>query len=270
MDLPGGQLIFKYLQVQLANSDSELRNRIYEMAAEYSMRCFPHTWPKNRKTRHSARRSSADEDNDEIIWPPPKPLPYLGLTQACTIIRTEFRPLWLSTHRFPLSVLDGYFRAFFPAPLRSSKNEELRKRIEKYHDPAGTLRLWISKDTVKAADILKLLKFKLRFPAYTFTPISSHPQVDEDTASLSKLLNNKTPKWNQWIKSNAIKQVRIGVHKGYFLRVSCYIVVKEPWAAPWMKSPYYGSVQARDDFVGSLGLGSEYLGGEVRFGVDYS
>jgi hypothetical protein len=232
------------------------------MAAEWCKRCFPVTWPKNKK---KSKTLSSVREEDKIIWPPSKPLPYLGLTQVCTVIRTEFRPLWLSTHLFPLFVLDGYLGAFFPAPLPKSANEDLRKRVEKYHDPAGTLRLWVTAETMKNADILKLLKFKLRFPAYTITPTSYNSQVSADHASLTTILTNTKPTWIKWIRTNAIKQVRVRING----TDRYHIVVKEKYAPPWMRiapnnRPYrYGLLE-------SLGLNPANLGMDVSFGVDYS
>ncbi|KAF1942128.1 hypothetical protein EJ02DRAFT_454492 [Clathrospora elynae] len=294
--------IFRFMDLP-----GELRNQIYEMAAEWSKICFPHTWPKSPKKK--SRRSfhpTSDGDDDDDRYPPPKPLPYISLTQTCSLIRTEFRPLWLSTHRFPLFVLDGYLKVFFP-PLRKPgpikveisslishepvnalpilagfsqafyptpptiTPEKLRKRMISYHDPAGTLRLYITKDSLADTDMLRLLKFKIRFPNYTITPISSHPlNVPDDTiTTLSTLINHSNPTWLRWIKRNVVKQVRIGCAPVWSATEQVRVVVKERYAPRWMKlfspepSPHRSLVEV-------LGLGEEVLGWKVNFGVDYS
>jgi hypothetical protein len=233
------------------------------MALEWCTRCFPHTWPKNKK---KSKQISSAEEESKIVWPPSKPLPFLGLTQVCTVIRTEFRPLWLSTHRFPLFVLDGYFKAFFPAPLPKSANADLRKRVEKYHDPAGTLRLWISDETMLNADIIKLLKFKIRFPAYTITPTFSQPDMIADLAFLTTIINCTNPRWIKWIQSNTIQQVRVG----HCRKEGCRFVVKEKYASLWMKAPFHFYSHDVNPFLKSLGLLTEGIEPRVSFGVDYS
>jgi hypothetical protein len=159
-----------------------------------------------RKPKKSRRRKPLDGDDHSAAV---KPLPYMGFTQVCSLIRTEFRPLWLSTHRFPLFALEGYFKAFFPKIPRASKmDDKSRKRIESYHDAAGTLRLWIKPACIRDIDILPLLKFRQRFPAYTIDFVSAHFAVKTPLLEfLTLLVNNDSFTWVKYIKQHSITQV---------------------------------------------------------------
>ncbi|KAF1834066.1 hypothetical protein BDW02DRAFT_569464 [Decorospora gaudefroyi] len=244
----------------------ELRNRIYEVAAEWSYRWFPPTFLKPKKTRRG-KSTSCDEDRTSGR----EPLPHLGLTQTCTLIRTEFRPLWLSTNRFPLYVLDGYFKAFFPAPLRASQTAaEVRTRIATYYNPAGNLRLWINKVSLADIDVLQLLKFSNRFPAYKFTVKAGLPVITPKTvASITALVENKNSTWIKHIKQHIITQVRIKINDPND-DDRLHVVIKESHAPKWAKSYLgLGHTRRRAKYWGaSVGLGD--AGWYLTVGVDYS
>lgn len=240
----------------------ELRNRIYEFAAEWSRRYFPHTYPETKKflpENHSP--------GDEYHRPAPKPLPFIGLTQTCTIIRTEFRPLWLTTHRFPLLALNSYFKVFFPSPLRASQtNDQVRKRIESYNNPVGTLRLWINKDSFENVDIMPIFKFRVRYPEYTIELVSGHPEITPDRLEyLSALINNANPIWIRNVKRHVITQVRLQRQDGID---TFRTVIKQSHAPHWI-SPSRKLVKGEwKEYVMSLGLDEKMW--YFDLGIDYS
>jgi len=232
----------------------ELRNRIYEIAADSSRRTFPPTHLKPKKSRSG---------KSEVRRLPLRPLPYIGLTQVCSSVRKEFRPLWLSTHCFPLYVMDGYLKVFFPAPLRASQvSEQVRERIKSYCDPAGTLRLWINHDSLDAVDIQKLLRFRLRFPDYTIRPIPACSRIPKEAVNIfSAILNIKNPKWIKWLNQHVITQVRLRTENRHILRV----VIKASHFPGRGKFSFL--VHNHEIFVKSLGL--KDVGCFVNFGVEY-
>ncbi|KAF1843582.1 uncharacterized protein K460DRAFT_290651, partial [Cucurbitaria berberidis CBS 394.84] len=262
--------VFRFLDLP-----GELRNRVYEIAAEWSYRCFPHTHirdkpPKRRgRSKSSSASSSSAEESRHL---PPRPLPYIGLTQTCSLIRTEFRGLWLSSHRFPLFALDGYFKAFFPTPPPASgpgpSPDTHRKRFDSYFDPAGKLRLWIRNEDVTDTDILGLLKYKARFPQYTITPVAAaYTNVPEETvAFIAAIVNNSNPKWCWGIRDNVITQMRL-IFSGSSSNVR--IVVKEKYAPQWMRPTLQPENNVPEGYLESLGL-DKLTGCRIVFAVDYT
>ncbi|KAE8871091.1 hypothetical protein PTNB73_02550 [Pyrenophora teres f. teres] len=246
--------VFRFLDLP-----GELRNRIYEVAIETSWRTFPLTHVKPKKIR-----------GEELVERrlPLRPLPYIGLTQACSMIRNEFRPLWLSTHCFPLYVMDDYLKVFFPPPLRASQaSEEVRKRIEGYYNPTGTLRLNINHNSLEDVDVQKLLWFQLRFPGYTITPTASCAEIPQNAVGIvSAVLNNKNPKWIKWLKRHVITQVRLRLNAVVRNRDSVRITMKSSHFPGW-KSFCGNVVNDHDNFIDSLGL--KDVGCLIHFGVEY-
>jgi hypothetical protein len=218
-----------------------------------------------------SRRGKADPEDAAPITQT-RPLPYIGLTQVCSIVRTEFRPLWLSTHRFPLFALGGYFKAFFPV-LRGSLrlNEETRKRIKSSYDAAGTLRLWIRRDCMRGVDLLPLLKFRHRFPAYTITLVPAHQDVTMLAInSTTALINNTNATWVKYIRQHQMTQVRLEVDQHPVLPrdFMTRIVIKERYAPGWMGSSLKRKPGDVDGYKKHLGL--DNLDWNVVFAVDYS
>ena len=252
-----------------ANHMSELRNRIYEMAINSIDGRIAPTWPRGKPSkRKRSKPSSTSPQDDGDRYQMKMPIPYLGLTQVCSLIRTEFRPMWLNTHRFPLFAVDPYLKTFFPLPTPSTD----RKRLDSYNDPSGTLHIIIRNNDLADTDILKLLKHKARYPSYNFRPIPApHETVDEPTiSSIAALINNTSPAWIKWIKGNVVTQFRLKCNwRGYAdagkpLRV----VIKERHAPAWMKPTLNADKHVPPGYLEKLGL-SLVTGWKVWFGVDY-
>ncbi|KAG9192127.1 hypothetical protein G6011_10861 [Alternaria panax] len=244
----------------------ELRNRIYGLAISWAHRCFPMTHQKPKKSRRR-KQTSVDEDRRGAV----KPLPYIELTQVCSLIRTEFRPLWLSTHRFPLFALEGYFKAFFPIIRWTSQmDEKSRKRIENYHDPAGTLRVWVKKDCIRDIDVLPLLKFRLRFPAYTMDFISAQLEIKAPLIKfLTTLINNNSFTWVKYIKQQSITQVVLYAefYAGRPLRTALHVVIKERQMSEWVEPGGHFKPLHCMELKRNLGVANWDC--NIHFGVNY-
>ena len=225
-----------------------------------SRRCFPYTYPKRCPLSHDVYRP-----------PPVKPLPFIGLTQACTLIRKEFRPIWLSTHCFPPYTLGGYFKAFFPLPPRvpQADHEVAQRRMGCYHNPAGTLKILATDAWPVVTDMLPLLKFRLRFPLYSLVPGSKYSNTSaEYLHAMSTLIKNTNPMWIRYIKQHVITQVLLRGSERTTGTDPLRIVIKERHAPDWMKASMGHNPRDIDDYAARLGLGD--IGCTIAFGVDYS
>ena len=195
----------------------------------------------------SPRRGRSQVTQDASPVMPNPGLPYLALTQTSIKIRSEFRGWWMEAHLIPLCELDRYFSTFFPTLPRDSVDQQ---RLSSFFKDSGSLRIWVRANELKTIDILRLLKFKLRFPDYKIV-LEHPPSVEADViAGLSTLVNNKHPKWLQWLRGNIITQARLkpcrtGGHVFHF-------VVKVDWAENWMRPCLTRRIP--DGFLSTLGL----------------
>jgi hypothetical protein len=196
--------------------------------------------------------------------PPKDPaplLPYIGLTQSCSVLRSEFRPAWLSTHKIPLRVLTAYLKAFFPCPdPRASL--EAQKRLASQTSTAGSLRVWIRKSELANVDITRLIRHAVRLPGCRIT---MHALPDVPTLvldCLQVLVTNKTNRWISGIRNYKITQVRL-------VNLVVRIVVAERCAPRWMR-PLLPTISAPDGYTQGLGLVELEKGWTIHYGVDYS
>lgn len=219
-------------------------------------------WPivseLKKQQRRSGRRNGPQRNTAE------RPaFPFLDLTQACSQIRSEFRPLWVATHIIPLSVLESYFSAFFPRPPKKDI-----ERFNSYQNPNGKLKIFLREVNFAGLDLLKILKFKLRYPEYT---LSYEYRRENDPPSsrnaLEGILNNDNPVWTSWIKRNVVSQIRIesGAYAGYGRTMN--IIIKEKYAPLWMRSVLHASIP--EGYLKKIGL-EQITAWNIKFGVDYS
>ncbi|KAF2035197.1 hypothetical protein EK21DRAFT_96967 [Setomelanomma holmii] len=267
-DLDGEELqgqVFRFMDLP-----GELRNRVYEYAIGITQRTFPLKLamekPKVRRGRYrdlSTSSSGLAHTGNTID------IPWIGLTQACSLLRAEFRPAWLSTHKVPLCAMDGYLKAFFPT-IDPYVSIEARKRFESYSSTSASFCVWVRKEELFDADIVKLLKHMIRFPDIAVT-CHAFPTVNEVTLNaIQALLSNKNATWIKWIKNNTISQVRLMMRRCADADSPVRIVVKERYAPQWMRPTLNADTRIPDGYVESLGLGEVAKGRKIAFGVDYA
>jgi hypothetical protein len=192
----------------------------------------------------------------------------MGLTQACSQLRSEFRPTWLSTHKIPLSALDTYLRTFYPH-ADPSASPEAQRRLDTQYSPSGSLRIWIRTSELADMNIIKLLKHGTRFPDFTFS-VHALPDVSAKMlASIQALVVNKTARWVSGLHNNKISQVRLNP-KGNLNAPAIRVVVRERYAVPWMKRLLANHRIVASGYTESLGLGEVEKVWDFEFGVDYS
>jgi hypothetical protein len=213
-----------------------------------------------------AKRIAETSSPTSTSTSPGKLLPHIGLIQACSINRSEFRPIWLSTHNIPLSALDTYFKAFYPRIDRTNA-PSTKQLLKSQTSASGSLRVWIRSSELDDIDIIKLLKHAIRFRKSTIS-IHSLPNVDAAMlSSIEVLVSNKTDRWVSGIQDHKISRVLL--YARFNIRI-CKIAVKEKFALPWMK-PYLGGCNpVTKEYLESLGLDAVAKVWQVRFGVDYS
>ncbi|KAF1913200.1 hypothetical protein BDU57DRAFT_581743 [Ampelomyces quisqualis] len=261
---PHQDQVFRFMDLP-----GELRNRIYEYAAEYAYRCFPPIFarkknikPRRAPTEHTALR-----------------LPHIGLTQANSQMRSEFRPMWLSTHKIPLAAMESYLKAFFP-PAKSKASPEARERLNGQFSTSNALRVWIRKSEINDVDITKLIRHALRFPDASITFHALSDGEPEILASLQDLLSNKTDRWINGLRGKKIKQVRLHFIPG---RSPCLEVqVNDRFATKWMREDWMNKWMAPgtttsqwdrqkpEGYDESLGLGEVAKVWRITFVVAYS
>ncbi|KAF2188589.1 hypothetical protein K469DRAFT_83538 [Zopfia rhizophila CBS 207.26] len=222
----------------------ELQNQIYEYAVEETGKDLLY-----KTTKDSLR--------------PKPPIPFLGLTQTCSKIRSEFRGWWMSVHTIPLYHAERYISSFLLPPAKKDK-----KRAE---SPKGKLAIQV-KDQGMKMDMVRILRLKARIPDYEITFVRGDEEVSAEylfgdwgwacpgkIRGLNQLIGNTNPKWLRWIRGSLVTQVRIDGQ-------DLHIVVKERAAEKWMKQMVLPTIP--DDFVATIGLdGLEYF--KVGFGVCY-
>ncbi|KAF2125063.1 hypothetical protein P153DRAFT_400560 [Dothidotthia symphoricarpi CBS 119687] len=246
--------IFKFLELS-----GELRNHIYEYAAEWTYRCFPVICQAQKPTRRRSRTSTEEPEKPES-----KPIPYAGLTQVCSQIRSEFRPLWLSGHKIPVHALERYFKIFLPPPPARD-----RERFDSYYNPAGKLRIWVRKNELLDYDALKFVKVQRRLPNYTFVFQSVSHTSHLLMEGLMRILDNRNPTWVKWIRSHVVSQIRLSPDYRSPNVHSVHIVVKERYATSWMKVAMQMDADIPSGYLASIGLDG-LKGWRVSFGVDYT
>lgn len=203
-----------------------MQNRIYELATAESRRLWP-VLRNNLRDKSQPRRTRSNPTST----PPPglrKPVfPFLGLTQTCRKIRSEFRPWWMTVHRIPFCELAKYISVFLRSPPKKD-----RDRCKTYFNPAGTLRVHVRLSELENMDIISLIRLKERLPDYKIIFEHGRDVPDVLAFGLNQIVHHRDPVWRQWIRGKRITQLRCrstsNTHK-------FHIVVREEWSEPWMK-----------------------------------
>jgi hypothetical protein len=187
-------------------------------------------------------------------------------------IRAEFRPIWLSTHKVPLSLTDTYFKTFFP--LRMPKG---LTRFKNDSVAASNLRIWVRKDELgtsyNGCNATRLFKHKARFPTCAITCQSIPQTEDRILRDLELLTNHDHSAWRKAVISGRISQVRLGLNTEWNTEkhVAMDIVVKERFAEPWMKGISVGPpVPLLEKFLRQFGFETESRAWKTRISIDYS
>jgi hypothetical protein len=197
---------------------------IYEHAAAESYESFPMLYKTPRSLPAATTTTTSKR----------KGVPYVALTQVCMQIRAEFRPMWLSTHRLPLSLTDAYFKAFFPA-----WTSRALARFKTHPNSIVAFRIWVRKGDMgtifNTRDATRLLRHKARFPNCTIT-CQGNPLIIKDALlqNVERILNHSNPTWLKWVNKGRISQIRLGLDTDD-TTVKLILVLKERFTEPWMK-----------------------------------
>jgi hypothetical protein len=158
---------------------AEMRNLIYEFALEHV------------RIRIVRRPLISNESNQ--LKAEPSKLAYLGLTQSCTKIRREFRPLWLDAH-----VVVPEDAHIYPSCFSGGRSLKLAM------SPRG-------RPDLNFLPLLKVLLIRPDIDIKIHTPRSL--AQDDPTipwvAALTRMLKNRTKQWLQHIADSDLTEAKI-------------------------------------------------------------
>ncbi|KAL5117121.1 hypothetical protein ACEQ8H_004946 [Pleosporales sp. CAS-2024a] len=254
------QEVFRFMDLP-----AELRNHVYMYANEYSDRCFP---PIVQKVRSDTTKPSSRSKSNPVS------IPHIGLTQACSQIRSEFRPAWLSTHQIPLHAVHRYIKAFYPR-LDDDMPKEIRERLTAQSSPCGPLRVTYhhtepTHPGLGDMNIMGLLRHVAHNPTFTVTVTSTLDKPFGIAASIQTIISNKSKKWIKAIKAGKISQVLLRLSEGECCMRIVYKVLHAPW---WMGVRFFESRtdwhEDRDQFQDIMGLSKIGRPWWISYGLDY-
>jgi len=214
LDLSGGELIFRNQVSQLLIRSKELRNYIYQYAAEQSMLV---------KLSHdpSVTKNNIDYTAQDRTL--------LGLTRTCKQVRDEFLPIYLTTTTIaiPYYQVDQYISTFVD-PQHGT-----------YDDAVGSVILLRPRvlATRLSVNILPLVKIIARAPRLIARFLNEDTNDFRQNSLFNSLLNtHRNPRWNVYA-TNCLSQITISSCTNEGLKTT--IVVKKEWAASWMGLNFY-------------------------------
>jgi hypothetical protein len=207
-----------------SNCIAEIQNKIYEYAAEYAHRHWPYI-PKPESER-------------EVIVTGYRKGPIIFPYHVCRKIRSEFRPIWLSTNLIPFEAMLSYLRTFFP--YYAPKKRSLYPQSSSFAmAETGRLRVWVRRDRIDFRSFMRLLKHKAQYPKHTITCHAITNMESSILRWLEQIINNTNPVWMRWIKTSKVGMVEI-VNYGhrYWSEVqTLHISMKYQYAEAWMEAP---------------------------------
>lgn len=241
---------------------AELRNLIYSMALESLADDFPQAYREfeGRLVVEGPDAAVAPIHDFETSYrQTEEPIPFLGFTQTCTLIRAEFRPQWLATHRVPLFAVQGYLQAFYPElPIPAPCG--LQERMKAYVNPNATLRISIGPQNLAGLNLAPLLKHALRYPDMTIEVMKParlkipHHDVRHVAKHLPRMLDYRDPLWVCYLQEDIIFRVGLAPFNpwgfGYTFEMlvdhkptpASYIEKLRPWYNTWRMLPLEGTV----------------------------
>jgi hypothetical protein len=210
-----------------SNHVTEIRNHIYQYAAEYSYRHWPYI------SKPASEREVVTGDRKGYTT-----LPYMALTHTCRKIRLDFRPMWLSAHQIPFEVMLSYLRAFFPC-YSPKKRRSAPQNSSFAVAETGRLRVWARMGRIDFRNFMRLLRHRVQYPKHTIT---CHAITSTDSSALQwleQIINNTNPVWMQWIRANKMHRVEIGgnSYESWSASKTLHISMKHPYAESWMSTP---------------------------------
>jgi len=214
LDLSGGESRIWNQILQLLIRSEEIRNYIYEYAAEQSILV---------KLSHDPSLTKNNIDyiaQDRVL---------LGLTRTCRQIRVEFLPIYLTatTIAIPYYQVDQYISTFVD-PQHGN-----------YDDAVGSIILLRPRvlATRPSVNILPLVKIIARAPRLIARFLNEDTNDFRQNSLFNSLLNtHRNPRWNVYAASS-LSQITISSCTIEGLKTT--IVVKKEWAESWMGLSFY-------------------------------
>ncbi|CAI6337576.1 unnamed protein product [Periconia digitata] len=200
---------------------AELRNYIYGIALFETNRMTSNTvlWggPGPRKRRgHMAFRSCANRRRfyDPYTTDKLPVIPFLGLTQCCTQVRSEFYDQWLSQLCVPLPLMEGFLAAFFSRELEGVSSTPLVHNVH-------TVNILIHLKWLWGFDMRNLLRLRHDLPNVTFKvqPCGWKECDTVKSSDMEILINNRHHTFLKWLRTGVFHFIRIDKYCPFNIRI---------------------------------------------------
>jgi hypothetical protein len=156
---------------------------------------------------------------------------FLGLTQSCRQVRSEFRMWWLSTTTVLLCDVQPYFRAFIETP-----RTPMKEAFKTFQAAGGSLR--IRGSLCSEVDLVPMLKLKAIHPEIHISFEWEKGPLERCSKPFDSILTNRNSTWLRWITSGTLKVARVTLRSGPRLYIR--LVLRKQHLDTWL-GPHQGS-----------------------------
>jgi hypothetical protein len=152
--------------------------------------------------------------------------PFLGLTQICRQIRSEYRPWYISRPKVCVGDIQLCIHAFNQHPNTDWKNA---------FDAYVLRSITVVTSSCGIMDLLPLLRLQVLHPSIGINVESAEPRYTNSIEPLQQILNNESKLWLRWIKTGAMEQARLKVFRhsrqprqplGYVAHIRLHVVLR--------------------------------------------
>jgi hypothetical protein len=133
-------------------------------------------------------------------------LPFLGLTQTCRQIRSEYRPWYISRPKVCVGDIQLYIHAFIQHPKTDWKNA---------FDAYALRSITVVISSCRKMYLLPLLRLQVLHPSIVINVESAEPRYANSIEPLQQILNNESEVWLRWIKTGAMEQALLKIFRHF-------------------------------------------------------
>jgi hypothetical protein len=130
--------------------------------------------------------------------------PFLGLTQTCRQIRSEYRPWYISHPKVCVGDIQLYIHAFIQHPKTDWKNA---------FDTYALRSITVVTSSCGKMDQLPLLRLQILHPSIVINVLSAEPRYFNSIEPLQQILNNESELWLGWNKTGPMEQARLKIFR---------------------------------------------------------
>jgi hypothetical protein len=127
--------------------------------------------------------------------------PFLGLTQTCRQIRSEYRPWYISRPKVCVGDIQLYIHAFIQHSKTDWKNA---------FDAYALRSITAVTSSCGKMDLLPLLRLQVLHPS-----IVINVEYPNSIEPVQQILNNESELWLSWIKTGAMEQAQLKIFRHF-------------------------------------------------------